>query len=153
MHQTDCFELELPADYSKTLDQDEAIKSQAEGCFVGIGKQGGGGVLASQTKKPVDTSQISLAEYTQKSKVMGEKIVLSGKTSHHLLSRDEASLDGVDALRLTTESDVGGGQKMNMTHYIGVQQGRFFMIGWFYNSADSRAKADIEKSISSFRWK
>lgn len=154
---TDCFELSLPASYTKQTGLASGLARQQETtdrCVVDQAKQGFGGVLAGATKKPVDTSRVSLQEYTTKVQSLFEKVInqsIAGKGRQ--ISNEVSTLDGVAARKIITEQDIGDKQKVIMHHYIGVRNGKFFMISWFYNPIGNAAKSDIEKSIASFRWK
>ncbi len=153
---TECFELSLPVNYTKQTGlADQVVEQQKteDYCVIDQAKQGSGGVIASATKKPADT-KLSSQEYTSKINAMFEKVInqmISGKGSQ--ISSEAASLGGAAARKIVTEQDIGDKQKVVMSHYFGVRNGKFFMIGWFYNPIDKAAKSDIEKSIESFSWK
>lgn len=72
-----------------------------------------------------------------------------GPSTGQLESREQVKLDGVEAWCEVYLGKDG----MRTIQYHGVRDGKFFIVGWVYNTTNSQAKSDIENSIASFRWR
>lgn len=142
---TECFELTLPGFYNVDTTKDNNDVDMSKACNIGQAAFGRGGVSAVQQKKSIDTSKLSLEEYTQKAL----KIQTAAASTGQLESREQVKLDGVEAWCEVYLGKDG----MRTIQYHGVRDGKFFIVGWVYNTTNSQAKSDIENSIASFRWR